>query len=69
MPDITMCSGERQSGEVCPWRYRCHRHTAEENPHRQSWFITLPGYLEQGDGWVCIQFMEMAKHYETHPHG
>ena len=36
MPDITMCSGEN-----CPLRAACYRHTAKPNRY-QSWFAVPP---------------------------
>lgn len=37
MPDITMCPGDS-----CSIKGECHRHTATETPHRQSFFVTAP---------------------------
>jgi hypothetical protein len=37
MADITMCSGEG-----CPAKGRCYRHTAKVSDLRQSWFAVPP---------------------------
>lgn len=37
MADITMCEGTN-----CPLKDRCYRHTAPENPYRQSYFMGVP---------------------------
>lgn len=37
MPDITMCSGDE-----CPLKDICYRHTAKPDEHRQSYFVTVP---------------------------
>lgn len=29
-------------GTNCPLKYKCHRHTAPVNPHRQSFFTEIP---------------------------
>lgn len=36
MPDISMCSGEG-----CPQKNKCHRHTAKASDY-QSYFMTSP---------------------------
>lgn len=41
MPDITMCSGEG-----CPAKDGCYRHTAEPNGLMQSYFVDPP--IEDG---------------------
>ncbi len=48
MPDITMCSGES-----CPRRDRCWRHTAKPDS-RQSYFAKPPLTADGG----CIHFWE-----------
>lgn len=37
MADITMCEGQG-----CPIKEECYRHTANENPYRQSFFVYVP---------------------------
>ena len=37
MPDITMCTGER-----CPLKQICYRHTAKPSEFRQSYFMKPP---------------------------
>ena len=37
MPDISMCSGEG-----CPIKEECHRHTAPHNKAWQTFFVYVP---------------------------
>ena len=37
MPDITMCTGDG-----CPWKEQCYRHTAAPTPLWQSYFVKPP---------------------------
>jgi hypothetical protein len=37
MPDITLCTGEG-----CPMRAKCYRHTAQSSKYAQSYFVTPP---------------------------
>lgn len=37
MADITKCEGTN-----CPMKQTCYRFTAEPNPYRQSYFMTIP---------------------------
>ena len=37
MADITMCSGEK-----CPLKQMCYRHTAKPNEFRQAYFMEPP---------------------------
>lgn len=57
MPDITMCSGEREVGDdlfVCPRKDDCYRCTAKPNKHRQAYFTEAPFHKEDGS---CKYFM------------
>lgn len=54
MPDITMCAGQQflpagpQGQMIAVTCYRkdtCERHTAQANPHRQSWFAKIPVHV------------------------
>lgn len=54
MADITMCMGRD-----CPKKSSCYRHTAKENPWRQSYFMETP----YKDG-KCEHFMEILDESE-----
>jgi len=57
MPDITMCSGEREVGDdlfVCPRKADCYRCTAKPSEHRQAYFTEAPFHRESGS---CQYFL------------
>lgn len=53
MADITMCSGEG-----CLKKSACYRHTAPQNPWRQSFFMSSP---VEADG-TCRHFSPNKSH-------
>ena len=55
MPDITMCYGIK-CRSVCPMKDQCHRHVAEPNPYRQSYFVTAPFEIKEDMTVVCEYF-------------
>jgi hypothetical protein len=64
MADITMCEGRN-----CPLKEKCYRHTAFENPFRQSYFSTEP-YDDKKENceyfWEDTEYRKafMTKHSE-----
>lgn len=51
MSDITMCTGgaeDSKQGIICEIRDKCYRHTATQNPFRQSWFMFIPLVIVDG---------------------
>ena len=57
MPDVSMCSGDG-----CPIREECYRHTATPTPMRQSWFVTPP--LVSAEPFVCEYFSPVFANQE-----
>jgi hypothetical protein len=43
-------------GGYAPWTARCHRYTAPGNPRWQSWFMAVPGHVDDDLDWVCDEF-------------
>ena len=52
MADITMCKGTG-----CPLKEKCYRHIAPINPHRQSYFVEVPG-KQKKNKFVCEYYWE-----------
>ena len=59
MPDITMCSGQH-----CPLREDCYRHTAKPNKHRQSYFKNPPVIITEKDGEEVGECDHQWKNYK-----
>lgn len=50
MPDISKCTGEG-----CPLKNKCYRHTATDSKHRQAYFVVVPF---NKDKETCSHFWE-----------
>ncbi len=42
--DITKCMGKKDTGEDCPKKSTCYRHTATDTPGWQAWFVASPWF-------------------------
>ena len=51
MADITMCDGTD-----CPIKEQCDRFTSKPNEHRQSYFVNVPGKLDEDLQFTCDWF-------------
>lgn len=55
MADITKCTGEG-----CPKKEKCYRHTAVESL-RQSYFVKAPVQLKEGGFLYCEYYWPVEK--------
>lgn len=53
MADITMCNGKDY-----PFKESCYRFTAEQNRHRQSYFIATPYNKDKNE---CVYYWDNKK--------